>query len=129
MQARFRRRLPPYYHTNARRTWRLEQIWIEAHALENRTRLQALASIGLQQSPDLLGRHVITLELRKVCFSLKAIADEHGCESPEPGPQALEEGLAIPVGSGTDCTRTADARAATQKILRDMAQNMKVWFA
>ena len=25
--------LPPYYHTNARRTWRLEQIWIEAHAL------------------------------------------------------------------------------------------------
>ena len=93
MQARFRRRLPPYYHTNARRTWRLEQIWIEAHALENRTRLQALASFGLQQSPDLLGRHVITLELRKVCFSLKAIADEHGCESPEPGPQALEAGL------------------------------------
>ena len=100
MQARFRRRLPPYYHTNARRTWRLEQIWIEAHALENRTRLQALAPIGLQQSPDLLRRHVIIVELREVCFSLKAIAGEHGCESPEPGPQALEEGLHLESGGG-----------------------------
>ena len=93
MQARFRRRLPPYYHTNARRTWRLEQIWIEAHALENRTRLQALAPIGLQQSPDLLRRHVIIVELREVCFTVKAVGVEHGCVSPEPGAQALEEGL------------------------------------
>ena len=81
------------YYTNTRRTWRVEQIRIEAHALENRTRLQALAPIGLQQSPDLLRRHVIIVELREVCFSLKAVGVEHGCVSPEPGAQALEEGL------------------------------------